>query len=87
MTAPTEVTRQFHADTEGCFYVIEKQHDGFHWIWVEPEDADASDHAYPSISEALDAAAQDWYDAGSGGKLTTRLRQSAAQYRRKGDPA
>lgn len=83
-----EVTRPYYFDptkpeTSG-YYVINQLRDGrYTWEWSEPSERPCfPNETYGTISEALEAAANDWDDNGSGSGLSFVLGQAAGAYRR-----
>lgn len=83
-----EVTKPYYYDPamakDSGYYVINQvRGGGYTWEWNEPsEKPDFPNEVYGTISEALEAAAKDWDDNGSGKFLSVVLRQAARAYER-----
>lgn len=69
------------------FYAVEQNSDGtrFRWSWTDEEGAEPTDHShwFDTLSEALRAAANNWDEAGSGGRLAATLRAAATRAEKK----
>lgn len=87
------VTKRYvHTVGESWYVIVYDPYSNFypyHWLWhedTEPED-DISTPSYATIADALEAAAADWEEAGSGsgGRMATRLKLAATQYRKAGN--
>lgn len=87
-TPPSSDFARDYRDSSGTGYVVQGSVRGFRWIWLEqgePEDSD--DRWHPKLSSAIRAAADNWEDAGSGGRLAATLRGEATKHAKREDAA
>lgn len=79
-----EVTKRYDW-CAGHYVIVQSMDEAYRWVWNEPSELPSySSGGYPTIHEALRAAAEDWDDCGSGGNLSKNLRLAATQYEKVG---
>lgn len=69
------------------YYAVEQNDDGtrFRWSWTDEEGAKPTDYSpwFEKLSKALRDAADNWDEAGSGGRLSATLRAAATRAEKK----
>lgn len=75
------------ADLTLGYYVIERNHAGdrFRYVWIEGASDEPADRGrwFDLVSRALRDAADNWDEAGSGGRLSATLRAAATRAEKK----